>query len=92
MNTGIVIPVAGVPQPVNLNSRANISPIVHRTNMPPVYVDQSRSPPVPPPSEEDINQLRDMFPSIDLEIIKAILENERGNKTRAINNLLAMSN
>lgn len=98
MNTGIVIPMAGVPQPVNLNESTRLSPfarappVVATTNLPAVHVDRTRSPPVQMPTEDDINQLREMFPSVDIEVIKAILESEGGDKTRAINSLLAMSN
>ena len=96
MNTGIVIPMSGIQtQPINLTERARMAPIVRTTiptNLPSVHVDQTRSPPTYLPTEEDINQLRDMFPSVDIEVIKAILETEGGNKTRAINGLLAMSN
>ena len=95
MNTGIVIPMSGVQaQPINLNERAKMTPIqmVRQTNLPSVHVDQTRSPPTHLLTEEDVNQLRDMFPSVDIEVIKAILETEGGNKTRAINSLLAMSN
>ena len=64
--------------------------------LPPVYVDATRGPPVPPApavlvSPEDVNQLRDMFPSIDADVIKTLLENERGNRDRVANMLLQMS-
>ena len=41
-------------------------------------------------SEEDTNQLSEMFPSIDKAIIKAILENNNHDKEAAIGALLAM--
>lgn len=44
-----------------------------------------------PASEEDINQLSEMFPSIDKAVIKAILENNSNDKEAAIGALLALS-
>lgn len=41
-------------------------------------------------SEEDIDQLSEMFPSIDKSIIKSVLENHNLNKESAITALLAM--
>lgn len=41
-------------------------------------------------SEDDINQLSEMFPSIDRAIIKAILENNHHDKEASIGALLAM--
>lgn len=43
-----------------------------------------------PASEEDINQLSEMFPSIDKAIIKAVLENNNNDKETAIGTLLTM--
>lgn len=64
------------------------------TNLPPVYVNRSQGPPAPPVviPEEDVNQLRDMFPSVDVEVIKTLLDNERGNKDRVIDQLLSLTN
>jgi len=45
---------------------------------------------VRPAREEDINQLSEMFPSIDKAIIKAILENNHHDKEASISALLAM--
>lgn len=68
--------------------------LTYGSAVPPVYVNRRQGPPVPLPviPEEDINQLRDMFPSVDVQVIKTLLENERGNKDRVINHLLAMVN
>jgi toll-interacting protein len=65
----------------------------HPVALPPVHVDRSQNAPLPPVpvSEEDVNNLRDMFPSIDVDVIRTLLENERGNRDRVVNLLLQMS-
>jgi len=89
---------AGVGLPLQVAPGVTITPapvaLTHGSCVPPVYVNRTQEPPAPPPVilEEDINHLRDMFPSVDVEVIKALLENERGNKDRVINQLLAMAN
>lgn len=41
-------------------------------------------------SEDDVNQLSEMFPAIDKKIIKAVLENHNNDKEASIGALLAM--
>ena len=41
--------------------------------------------------EEDIKTLQEMFPKIELEVVKSVLTAERGNLDRAINNLLELN-
>lgn len=46
---------------------------------------------LPPPfTEEDVNQVKEMFPTMENDIIKSILAANNGNKDRAINQILQM--
>lgn len=53
---------------------------------------QQPASPVPPRqiSEEERKQLEEMFPSVDAEVVKSVLEASQGNKEVAINSLLQM--
>ena len=42
-------------------------------------------------SEEDVKQVKDMFPNIEEDVIKSVLESNRGNKDKSIEDLLGMS-
>lgn len=42
-------------------------------------------------TEEDIKQVKEMFPGIEDDIIKSVLEEKHNNKSAAINSLLAMT-
>lgn len=50
-------------------------------------------PPAQPyrPSEADVKQMQEMFPSFDKEVIMGVLENCRGNKEQTITSLLSLS-
>ena len=41
--------------------------------------------------EEDVNEMAAMFPNVDKEVIKAILEDKRGNKEAAVTALIELS-
>lgn len=78
--------------PVTPMTRPVYHPLPVHT-LPPVHVDRSQNPPLAPVaiSDQDVHQLRDMFPSIDVDVIRTLLENERGNRDQVVNLLLQMS-
>jgi len=54
------------------------------------YVNPQLQPPQPLFTEEDVKELTEMFPSIDAEVVKSVLEEKRGNKEAAANALVSM--
>ncbi|GAV07883.1 hypothetical protein RvY_17664 [Ramazzottius varieornatus] len=69
-------------------------PVGHYPRIPATGVEPTVALPAMPTvtvTEEDIKQVKEMFPSIEDDIIKSVLEEKHNNKSAAINSLLAMA-
>lgn len=73
-----------IPAPLPLSNSSPPGPI-HVQPQPPPVIQVAVIP------DEDVKQLQEMFPDLDEVVIRTILESERGNKDRAINSLLQMT-
>lgn len=63
--------------------------IVHQSTVPVTQLTPANN--VIQIQESDIKSLHEMFPKIEIDVIKSVLYSERGNVDRAINNLLELN-
>lgn len=62
------------------------TPVYQTTQLPPAPVQQA-----PAYTESDVQQMKDMFPGIETNVIQSVFIAQRGNKNAVINSLLSMS-
>lgn len=72
------------------------SPVPAATLLPPSQQTQHQAVVQQPPQpiqirDEDVQTLKEMFPNIEIDVIKSVLQTERGNIERSITNLLELN-
>ncbi|CAH1253717.1 toll-interacting protein-like isoform X1 [Branchiostoma lanceolatum] len=83
------MPMMMVPQPVYYPTVQAGNPYqVPAGQMP---AQQQQPPAQPAITEADLKALQDMFPNMDAEVVRSVLEANRGNKDAAVNSLLSIT-
>lgn len=80
----VMVPnVSGQPLPIIVAPQPQARPSTLPVDAVPVAVQ--------PITDDDIKQVKEIIPNIDDEVIRSVLEVNRGNKQSAINSLLQMT-